>query len=274
MKASIVTLVLAIFFIISGCLDTTPLTPLSSDKVITGFKILNPSVDGIIDQSKHIINVTVPYNIDLKNLTPEISFVGKSIFYESGWPRDFTEPVIYTVTAEDDSIQHYLVIISNDIIRIGDEGPAGGIIFYDKGYYSDGWRYLETSITNLYNMMQWGDYSLNVPGTLSNIGAGLSNTVKAAAVLGGWNSSYYAAKVCLAFNGGGYSDWFLPSKNELIELFNFSTNSGLIELDSSWTSTLNESNYGYAWGFNYYTTNFVNSFDRNGGAAVRPIRRF
>ena len=28
---------------------------------------------------------------------------------------------------------------------IGDEGPAGGIIFYDKGEYSDGWRYLEAA---------------------------------------------------------------------------------------------------------------------------------
>ena len=24
-------------------------------------------------------------------------------------------------------------------------GPAGGYVFYDKGYYSDGWRYLEAS---------------------------------------------------------------------------------------------------------------------------------
>ena len=29
--------------------------------------------------------------------------------------------------------------------KVGDEGPAGGIIFYDKGSYSDGWRYLEAA---------------------------------------------------------------------------------------------------------------------------------
>lgn len=33
--------------------------------------------------------------------------------------------------------------------KIGDEGPAGGIIFYDKGEYSDGWRYLEAAPADL-----------------------------------------------------------------------------------------------------------------------------
>jgi len=31
------------------------------------------------------------------------------------------------------------------VYEIGDTGPAGGLIFYDKGYYSDGWRYLEAA---------------------------------------------------------------------------------------------------------------------------------
>ena len=34
--------------------------------------------------------------------------------------------------------------------KIGDEGPAGGIIFYDKGEYSDGWRYLEAAPADLW----------------------------------------------------------------------------------------------------------------------------
>jgi hypothetical protein len=29
--------------------------------------------------------------------------------------------------------------------KIGDTGPAGGFIFYDKGYNSGGWRYLEAA---------------------------------------------------------------------------------------------------------------------------------
>lgn len=29
--------------------------------------------------------------------------------------------------------------------EIGDTGPADGLVFYDKGYYSDGWRFLEAA---------------------------------------------------------------------------------------------------------------------------------
>lgn len=41
------------------------------------------------------------------------------------------------------------VLLYADGYAIGDEGPAGGIIFYDKGEFSDGWRYLEAAPADL-----------------------------------------------------------------------------------------------------------------------------
>ena len=40
----------------------------------------------------------------------------------------------------------------NEVVYcIGVSGPAGGVIFYDKGYESDGWRYLEAAPDNCDN---------------------------------------------------------------------------------------------------------------------------
>lgn len=39
--------------------------------------------------------------------------------------------------------------MSGHTYAIGDTGPAGGIVFYDKGNTSDGWRYLEAAPANL-----------------------------------------------------------------------------------------------------------------------------
>lgn len=35
-------------------------------------------------------------------------------------------------------------------------GPAGGLIFYDKGSYSDGWRYLEAAPYDQSSDLTWG----------------------------------------------------------------------------------------------------------------------
>jgi TolB-like protein len=59
--------------------------------------------------------------------------------------------------------------------EIGDTGPAGGTVFYDKGQYTDGWRYMEYAPEN-FRSAYWGPYGLNIPGTETGIGAGKNNT--------------------------------------------------------------------------------------------------
>ena len=106
---------------------------------------------------------------------------------------------------------------SCDGYKIGDTGPADGIIFYDKGSVSDGWRYLEVAPASSEFNAQWGAYEKNVTGTQTGIGTGKSNTDKIVAFLNsaGNIESKRAAQLCVALNIGGKKDWFLPSRDEL-----------------------------------------------------------
>jgi hypothetical protein len=55
----------------------------------------------------------------------------------------------------------------SQVYKAGDPGPGGGIVFYDKGDYSNGWRYLEAAeedITDEYHpdgKYAWGGYGLD-----------------------------------------------------------------------------------------------------------------
>jgi hypothetical protein len=52
--------------------------------------------------------------------------------------------------------------------KIGDRGPAGGIVFYDKGFITDGWRYLEAVPAGAEFKALWGPYVTSVPKPREN----------------------------------------------------------------------------------------------------------
>ncbi|MEK6753498.1 MAG: hypothetical protein AABZ00_14670, partial [Chloroflexota bacterium] len=58
------------------------------------------------------ITVLVPNGTDVTTLVPTISHTGASVSPNSGVAQDFTNPVIYTVTAEDASTQLYTVTVT------------------------------------------------------------------------------------------------------------------------------------------------------------------
>lgn len=113
-----------------------------------------------------------------------------------------------------DSMQLMNKMIEEELVnfKIGSIGPAGGYIFYDKGTYSDGWRYLEAAPNDLDGKYKWGDYYKSF-GTSVNIGTGKSNTEKIILVSG--KDGDYAAKACADLIYSDFDDWFLPSKDEL-----------------------------------------------------------
>lgn len=92
--------------------DTTP--PQSSTKAVGSFTLagLNPSVSGTIDEANKTIALTVPYGTDVKALVPTIGHDGKSVVPASGAAQDFTNPVVYTVTAENNTTAAYTVTVT------------------------------------------------------------------------------------------------------------------------------------------------------------------
>ena len=92
----------------TGCWDSSP----SSDKSVTAFSLGDPAAQGTISEISHTIAVTVPFGADVTTLVPTITHTGAGIGPATGVAQDFTNPVVYTVTAADASTQNYTVTIT------------------------------------------------------------------------------------------------------------------------------------------------------------------
>ncbi|WP_405246591.1 beta strand repeat-containing protein [Cellulophaga sp. Asnod2-G02] len=84
---------------------------LSKEKEITSFMV--NGVAGTITGTT--IDVVLPEGTDLTALAPVIIHNGASISPESETNQDFSSPVIYTVTAQDETIQAYTVNCSSNV---------------------------------------------------------------------------------------------------------------------------------------------------------------
>jgi hypothetical protein len=308
----------------------------SSDKAITVFAITSPAATGAINESAKTITVTVPYVPSVAALIATFTTTGSTVQVGSTTQvsgttaNDFTNPVIYIVTAEDNSIVNYTVTVTvecaviyngngntdgtvpvasagynqgstvtvalntGNLLKINtggvsckfdgwntqadgsgtnyvagsgtfvinsnitlyvkwtlyalrDVGPAGGLIFYDKGSYSDGWRYMEVAPADQSTGIQWSNGSdIDTGATATAIGNGFANT-NMIIVAQGVIPTNYAAGLARVSNVGGYSDWFLPSKDELAAMY---TNLALAGVGSFTGDTYWSSSEGgglYAW---------------------------
>jgi hypothetical protein len=108
------------------------------------------------------------------------------------------------------------------------------------------------------------------------IGSGKSNTDLIIEKQTSTGRPFAAAALAVAHNGGGYTDWFLPSKNELYKLYLNREAIGGFEANWYWSSS--EKNEAYAEALNFGTGNFDGIGGYKGPAGtpykVRAIRTF
>lgn len=94
----------------AGATGQTP----SNEKLITSFHLLlTPEVIGTIDQTNYIIKIDVPYGTDVKNLTTSMVISPlATVLPASNTVGDFTNFIVYTITAQDNSTQEYRVVVN------------------------------------------------------------------------------------------------------------------------------------------------------------------
>ena len=149
----------------------------------------------------------------------------------------------------------------------------GGIVFYLDGNGGG----LIAAPTDQSTGTDWGCTGTIISGADGTaIGTGAQNTIDIEA---GCTTPGTAADICANLTLGGYSDWFLPSKDELNEMYlNIGqgnalglNNIGGFSPSGYWSST--ENFYDDAWE-QYFSNGYQGYFNKNYPNYVRSVRAF
>ena len=121
--------------------------------------------------------------------------------------------------------------------------------------------------------MKWYNVSDSTTGATSeSVGSGATNT---ATIIASQGAGTYAASMASNYNGGGFDDWFLPSKDELNLMYTNLKAEGLgrFSNDSYWSAT--ESSITTAWSQSFSTgyQNIDYKYHDN-NYEVRAVRAF
>ncbi|WP_016990084.1 DUF1566 domain-containing protein [Flavobacterium sp. ACAM 123] len=152
------------------------------------------------------------------------------------------------------------------------QSHQGGIIAYifqsgDTGFISGETHGLITTTSNQSTGAQWGCSGTSI-NTSWNIGTGQNNTTS---IVNGCSTSSTAARICNDLVSGGYSDWYLPSYNELEKMYSNRIAIGGFANTYYWSSS------------QYSTTTSLSKYFYTGGGYtssktdtlyVRVIRKF
>jgi prepilin-type N-terminal cleavage/methylation domain-containing protein len=233
------------------------------------------------------------------------NYIAPSQFYSS-WRDVVAAPYIATAAN----------CVTTDTCAAGETGPGGGTVFYASTstftsvgsdcntsckyleYAPIGWI-VSTTPSGQTNCELAGTSSADpgcrmfgsgalatYSGTATAIGSGLANT-NAIAATGSGATAGRAATVTRAFRGGGKSDWFLPSFDELNELCKYArqqTTGNTATQCTSANSLRTGFTSGYYWssteinGTLSYYQSFINGARGNRTKderdSVRPVRAF
>jgi len=177
---------------------------------------------------------------------------------------------VNTYTAGD-GIDIVGTVISEHKYQVGDSAQGGIIFWVDE----TGEHGLVAATSDQSTGVRWyaGTYG-STRATGDGLYAGEANTaiIISSQVSIGDDGSDYAAQLCANYQGGGYGDWYLPSKYELNLLYQQKNVVGGFASAYYWSST--EVDSGYAWIQNFYNSNQLNGSKGVASYRVRAVRAF
>jgi len=159
-----------------------------------------------------------------------------------------------------------LSFTTTPVFTIG-QSYQGGIVFYIDG---TGLHGLIAALSDQSAGASWGCSGTTINGTGTSVGIGSANTT---AIVSGCSTSGIAARLCDNLVSNGYSDWYLPSLNELSLMYTNLKVQGLGSFTSAyyWSSSQYSSTNGYVQSF---TANSNAIASKSSSYRVRAIRSF
>ncbi len=252
----------------SSCTITAKIDNAGKPKIIYQGVCWDTAPNPIYDSSSHKKDTTTrsPFSISFSGLKPRTLYYARAFAVNSAGVA-YGEQVTFMTPAKSSFTfgQYY----------------AGGFVFYidstgnhglvcdttDLTYYTDS--------THLTDSIQWSGKKVsdNSGATATAIGTGASNTHK---IITTFNTVNNAATLCVNYTGGGYNDWFLPSKEELNAIYANLTAKGLGNMSP--TNYWSSSNYiskgiSYAWS-QYFSNGNQYYFNQYFYLNVRAVRTF
>jgi hypothetical protein len=131
---------------------------------------------------------------------------------------------------------------------IGDQGPAGGIVFYVDEANQHGMEAAPVSLRGV-SFAEWGCSGTNITGAAgTGIGTGLQNTsdILAAGCVPETND-VIAADLVASYTLNGFADWFLPSRDELGALYAIKSLLSGSNHSIYWSSSESDDQYSNIW---------------------------
>ncbi len=148
--------------------------------------------------------------------------------------------------------------------KIG-QNYGGGIIFYidDTGNHG-----LIAAPSDQSSSAEWGCYKAEIGKTSTAIGTGQANTT---AIINNCPDGGIAARICNDLVLNGYSDWFLPSKEEMHQMYLEKTVIGGLTNNWYWSS----SEYGAYTAWNQpFAKGSQAKYSKSSTGYVRAVRAF